>query len=94
SMPARRNSSRFYDAKSKKPAGVKQGVRSLGVVSQNDATRSDTTAAVNTKTDATAKTESDRHSSTGSILFAALSLTMLGGVIVLRNRKRRVLRIR
>ncbi|MCH8830254.1 MAG: HEAT repeat domain-containing protein, partial [Planctomycetes bacterium] len=44
----------------------------------------------NTKTDATAKTESDRRSSTGSILFAALSLTMLGGVIVLRNRKRAI----
>ena len=36
-MPSRRNSSRFYDATTKKPAGVKQGNLTLGVVSQADA---------------------------------------------------------
>jgi hypothetical protein len=35
-MPSRRNGSRFYDAKTKKPAGPQQGFRTLGVVSQAD----------------------------------------------------------
>eukprot|EP00913_Durusdinium_trenchii_P008936 g8402.t1 len=35
-MPARRNSSRFYDAKTKKPTNPPKGFRTLGVVSQAD----------------------------------------------------------
>ena len=35
-MPARRNSSRYYDAKTKKPAAKTQGIRTFGVVSQAD----------------------------------------------------------
>eukprot|EP00913_Durusdinium_trenchii_P008894 g8360.t1 len=35
-MPSRRNTPRFYDAKTKKPASTPNGIRTLGVVSQAD----------------------------------------------------------
>ena len=80
-MPARRNSSRFYDAKSKRPAARQDGTLVEKAVSWNDSTP--TRKSVADKTVAT-NAATERWTTAG--LAAILSLTMIG-LVLIRRRK-------
>jgi len=81
-MPARRNSAKYYDAKTKKPAGRKQGVVVEGAVSLN-------TPADSPASDDREKLASDDSPSTTNWdlagIAALLSLTVIGIVLIRRR---------
>ena len=73
-MPARRNTSRFYDAKIKKPAVTPRGVLFQGKVSFNDSASTDEKQATN------------RQRTTWTAL-GLLSLTVVGLVLIWRRKQ-------
>ena len=75
-MPARRNSSRFYDAKSKKPAARQQGVLVEGALSFDDGA-----------TDNGEKVAAIQQNRWATGLSAGLSLVVIGLVLIRRRRQ-------
>jgi hypothetical protein len=77
-MPARRNSSRFYDANTKKPGVRQQGILVEGAISFDDAPKTDAAGKL-------AETSTTRVWQTGGLAIV-LSVTVLGLVLLRRRR--------